>query len=263
VSETASEPFAGAARPLSEAGFAGAVERLEIDAASLWALIAVETSGFGYLADRRPKILFERHVFHWRTGGRFDAHPDISSPRRGGYLGGAAEYGRLDRAIILDRTAALESAAWGLAQLMGHHAMRLGYVGVEDMVARFADGEDEQLDGAVRFVTANRALWAALRGRDWANFAYYYNGAAYAERAYHTRLEQAYAECSTGRVPDLAIRGAQARLTYLGYDPGIVDGRMGPRTRRAIAAFQERAGLAATGTLDDQTADRLNMTAGA
>jgi hypothetical protein len=257
MSDVAPVPFAGPAHPLSEAGFASAVERLEVDAASVWALIAVETNGFGYLGDRRPKILFERHVFHWRTGGRFEDHPEICSPQRGGYLGGAAEYERLARAILLDRTAALESAAWGLPQLMGHHAMRLGYVGVEDMVGRFGEGEDEQLDGAVRFLTANRALWGALRSRDWANVAYHYNGAAFAEHAYHTRLEQAYADCSEGKVPDLAIRGAQARLTYLGYDPGIVDGRMGPRTRRAIAAFQEAVGLRVTGEIDPVTDDRL------
>jgi hypothetical protein len=257
------ESFAGTARPLSEPGFERAVERLDVDAASLWALIAVETNGFGYLADRRPKILFERHVFHWRTGGRFENHPEICSPQRGGYLGGAAEYDRLARAIELDRTAALESASWGLPQLMGHHAMRLGYVGVEDMVARFGEGEDEQLDGAVRFLTANRALWAALRARDWTNVAYHYNGAAYAEHGYHTRLDQAYTECAAGRVPDLAIRGAQARLTYLGHDPGIVDGRMGPRTRRAITAFQARAGLPATGILDEETEVSLSVTAAA
>ncbi|MGG7377547.1 N-acetylmuramidase domain-containing protein, partial [Escherichia coli] len=42
----------------------------------MWAVIHVESSGAGYQADRRPKILFERHVFHRLTGGRFDAaHP--------------------------------------------------------------------------------------------------------------------------------------------------------------------------------------------
>ena len=84
------DPFLGTARPLSRAGFERALQALEVDAASLWALLTVETRGFGYMPDRRPKILFERHIFHRRTQGRFDAaQPDLSSAQPGGYQGAA------------------------------------------------------------------------------------------------------------------------------------------------------------------------------
>ncbi|HEX9955516.1 MAG TPA: N-acetylmuramidase domain-containing protein [Allosphingosinicella sp.] len=110
--------FTGAGAPISEGGFASASRKLGNGRAALWALLAVETKGFGFLPDRRPKILFERHIFHRRTGGRFsEAHPDISNSRSGGYLGGADEYRRLERAMRLDRDAALESASWGLGQI--------------------------------------------------------------------------------------------------------------------------------------------------
>lgn len=43
------------------------------------------------------------------------------------------------------------------------------------------------------------------------------------------------------------VAESQRKLNALGYDAGSVDGQMGPRTRRAIAAFQGDAGLPVTG----------------
>lgn len=106
---------AGEAAPLSQTGFDAVLDRLGVDQAALWSLMTVETRGFGFLPDRRPKILFERHIFHKRTGGRFrTGHPNIRSPAGKGYLGDAAEYDRLAQAIELDRDAAVESASSGV-----------------------------------------------------------------------------------------------------------------------------------------------------
>ena len=43
-------------------------------------------------------------------------------------------------------------------------------------------------------------------------------------------------------------RQIQALLTYLGYDPGDVDGIPGKNTRRAVLAFQAQEGLTADGS---------------
>src|SRR3954449_6274640 len=96
--------FQGTGRPLTSAFLDEACAALDVTTAELWAVVTVETRGFGYLNDRKPVILFERHKFHEATGVRFSAaNPQISNPVRGGYLGGKAEYDRLAKAMSLDR----------------------------------------------------------------------------------------------------------------------------------------------------------------
>ena len=100
----------------------------------------------GLLSDRRPAIRFERHVFHHQTGGAHDeSNPAISSPVPGGYQGGAAEYGRLQEAMGLNEHAALNSASWGIGQIMGMNSGIAGFLSVEAMVAAMTDEEDAQL----------------------------------------------------------------------------------------------------------------------
>ncbi|HZM28252.1 MAG TPA: N-acetylmuramidase domain-containing protein [Gemmatimonadales bacterium] len=91
-------PFLGSGRPLSDQGMDLVCDSLSVTESEIWAVLSVETRAFGFLPDRRPLILFERHVFHRLTQGRHSAvHPEISNATPGGYLGGAAEYKRLAR----------------------------------------------------------------------------------------------------------------------------------------------------------------------
>jgi hypothetical protein len=78
--------FAGDALPLSRERLTAAADLVGGDVNALWAAITVETLGCGFLPDRRPRILFERHIFSTRTNRHFDAsHPHISgSPGRRG-----------------------------------------------------------------------------------------------------------------------------------------------------------------------------------
>jgi hypothetical protein len=256
--------FVGAASPLTQNGFDTAVGELGVDAASLWALVTVETKGFGFLADRRPKILFERHVFHNRTGGRFSAsNPDISSSKPGGYSGGEAEYDRLARAMQLNRQAALESASWGLPQLMGFNAAKLRYGTAEDMVKAFVVNEDAQLDGARRFIMNNDSLASAFQRKIWARVAFFYNGQDYKKNAYDDKLLHYQQLYSIKGTPSIELRTAQALLTYLGFDTHGVDGVVGDGTRTAVIAFQHAKGLEVTAELDDPTLDALKKDSGA
>ena len=255
--------FAGTASPLSKEGFQRAIKALDIDEAALWAILAVETRGFGFLPDKRPKILFERHIFHARTDGKFSTKfPDISSAKSGGYSGGAAEYDRLARAINLNRSAALESASWGLPQIMGFNAKACGYDSAEDMITRFQASETAQLDGMVRFISNNKNLAKALKEKAWQSFAKIYNGPGFAKNEYDKKLAKFHVQFATGPQPDIDLRADQIRLSYLGHKPGGIDGLLGKGTRRAIRAFQTEWGLPTTGELDAPTRAKLKEAAG-
>jgi hypothetical protein len=251
------ESFAGPGTPISARDFEACCAKLDVGAPALWAVLAVESRGFGFFVDKRPQILFERHKFRKRTGGRFDARfPAVSGPR-GGYLKGAAEYGRLATAMRLDRDAALKSASWGLGQVMGFNFKSAGFGGVDQMVQAFVEGESAQLMGVVNFILDQSAMAQALRRQDWAKFAFFYNGPLFRDNKYDSELERNHALYEAGHAPDIGLRTVQARLAYLGFDPNGVDGQMGPGTRAAIVQFQKKNGLSVTGEADGATADAL------
>lgn len=62
---------------------------------------------------------------------------------------------------------------------------------------------------------------------------------------------------SRERLDRKEVARAQRALTDLGYRPGPVDGLMGPKTRSAIRAFQEAAGLPVTGKLTRALVTRI------
>ncbi|MFX1735394.1 N-acetylmuramidase family protein [Paraburkholderia sp. A1RI_3L] len=184
---------------LADADLVRAAATLGVPVACVRAVNEVESRGAGFLADGRPVILFERHVFWKRLQFRgidpaplAAKYPSIVSQTRGGYLGGAAEYTRLATAEQIDAGAAYESASWGAFQVMAYHWKRLGYAGVDEFVARMESGEAEQLEAFVRYVAADPALVAALKGRKWAAFAKGYNGEGYAANLYDVKLARAF-----------------------------------------------------------------------
>jgi peptidoglycan hydrolase-like protein with peptidoglycan-binding domain len=57
-------------------------------------------------------------------------------------------------------------------------------------------------------------------------------------------------------VPDLerdGVREVQTALRAKDFDPGPIDGVVGPRTREAVRSFQNRYGMKPTGVIDNQT----------
>jgi hypothetical protein len=56
------------------------------------------------------------------------------------------------------------------------------------------------------------------------------------------------------------LRSAQQALQAQGFDPGPIDGVMGPRTSAAVRDFQQKENLTVTGQLDAET--RARLTAG-
>jgi hypothetical protein len=226
--------FVGAAEPLTVEGLRLAANELGCTAAAILAIIEVETAGCGFLPDRRPVTLFERHVFARETGHRYDlAHPDISNPTPGGYgPGGANQYDRIERAMQIDEPAALRSASWGLGQIMGFNYSTIGYVDTQSMIMAFCDSEDAQVLAIARFCYS-KGLALSLRNRNWRHVALVYNGSAYERHDYHGRLAAAYRK-HVIRKTDLQLRAKQVRMMFAGLYKGRIDGCDGPKTQAAL-----------------------------
>jgi len=58
---------------------------------------------------------------------------------------------------------------------------------------------------------------------------------------------------------DLQIRQAQELLKAAGFDPGPLDGKLGPKTQAALQQYQTSLGLPVTGELDEATREALGV----
>lgn len=192
-------------RLLKESDLQQAADRLGVPLASVKAVNQVESRGEGFGANCRPVILFERHVMHERlqshglterTVDNLAAdYPALVNRKPGGYIGGPAEHQRLGQARQqIHDAAALESASWGLFQIMGHHWQRLGYMDAQHFADTMALNEAAQLDAFVTFIETDPALHKALKARSWKQFARIYNGPNYAKNLYDVKLARAYAQ---------------------------------------------------------------------
>jgi hypothetical protein len=253
-------PFSCTSLALSAADFQSTLTALQADAASVWALLEVESGKAGYLPDRRPQILFERAVFHTRTKGQFDAtHPGISAPTWGGYSGGAAEYTRLAEAYALSPDDALQSASWGIAQVMGFNFSPSGLGSASDYVQGACASEGAQLLAFQNFLL-HTGVAQALAAHDWYSVALHYNGSGQVS-LYASRLATNYAAMQDPtKLPDLNVRAAQLYLTFLStslnnpaLNPKGIDGMLGPGTLGALNAFQTSQGIATINTIDGST----------
>lgn len=111
------------------------------------------------------------------------------------YGDGAKSYLRLLNAYRLNPDAALKSCSWGMFQIMGdEHLGSCGVTDVRDFVKTMCSGEKGQLKMLQQFVQhkAGGKLLTAVRAKDWAKIAYYYNGPGYQQNRYDEKMENAY-----------------------------------------------------------------------
>lgn len=187
---------------LQPGDFEKAARSLGVEVASLRAVAEVESRGSGFLVDGRPIILYERHIMfklmmaHDPAAATFErtTQPELVNIVPGGYKGGLVEWERLADAIAINRECALQSASWGLFQLMGFHWQRLGFKSVQAFVNAMYAGEPQQLDAFCRFICTDSNLHKALVSRDWLSFARGYNGKA--QQGYDVKIANAYAKHS-------------------------------------------------------------------
>jgi len=191
------EPYISG-RFLTVENITAGAERSGIPVAMLLAIREVEGRSEGFLADRRPIILFERHKF-WqnlanRRGKLFadnisTVHPDICNSQRGGYLGYAREYDRLEKAAGIDKDAAHMSASWGTFQIMGSNHRISGYPKLDDFINAAYNSEIDHLNMVLNFISNQPNMLQAARQFNFHRFAVLYNGPS--QQGYDTRLQQA------------------------------------------------------------------------
>ncbi|MBB5704509.1 hypothetical protein FHS76_004429 [Ochrobactrum daejeonense] len=172
----------------------------KIDPAALLAIAEVESGGralYNVNENKEPAIRFEGHYFDRRLSGRLRDYAranGLSAPGAGQIRNPKSQSGRwllLERAMGLNRKAALESTSWGLGQVMGAHWEWLGYATVDDLVAEARESVAGQVRLMLRFIEKAELL-EALEARNWREFARRYNGPAFARNKYDTRMAEAY-----------------------------------------------------------------------
>lgn len=181
------------ARELTEEMYVGIAKSLNCEVAAIKAVVITESKITGPFDQKgRPTILYERHYFMALTNGKYNAsHPDISGPRYQHYGKFSIQYERLNKAIELDRQAALKSASWGAFQIMGSNYATAGYSSVESFVQGM-NTLSGQVYAFVNHISRTPVLLDALRTKNWAKFACYYNGSGYKEKNYDTQMATNY-----------------------------------------------------------------------
>lgn len=249
-----------------------------LSVAALMAVIEVESGGKTYTEiDGRlePLIRWEGHYFDRLvpTSKRDQARKaGLASPKVGGIPNASSQakrYAMLDRAMKIDRDAAIMSCSWGVGQVMGSHWQTLGYKSPMAFYDKVSENVIGQVEVMMRYIV-RFGLIDELQRFDWAGFARGYNGPAYAKHGYHTKIERAYKRHSGSATPPspasgmlrLGSKGKRVRelqqlLVRAGHTV-TVDGDFGPATKGAVRGFQEERGLGVDGVAGPATMRALS-----
>ncbi|WP_099868241.1 N-acetylmuramidase domain-containing protein [Pararhizobium haloflavum] len=269
--------FRGAAARLDDIDLPRIGHRIGVGEDELHAFMDVEAAGSGFDGQGRPKMLFEPHVFYRNLSGdkRDQAERAGLAYRSWGTRPYPADsYPRLIEAMAIDETAALKSASWGLAQILGENHAMVGYETPQAMVRAFMEDEEHHLEAMVQYLIV-ASIADDLRGHRWEAVARGYNGPGYAKHNYHGRMAAAFAKWQ--RIPDTpwqppagdlpsipdrmvsrgmrgaSVRALQTLLARLGHYGGAVDGVFGPMTEAAVRDLQREAGILVDGYAGPQT----------
>jgi hypothetical protein len=262
-----------------------AAQAAGIDAAALLSVVECETNGAPFEVDgRTPTLLYERHVAFReaaKKGKSIQAafiKAGLAIPRWNKATQYKDERTSALRLALITRARAIHeevtnaSASWGLGQTLGNQYEELGFESATDLVDYMTEGGlTAQIKVLIAEVKA-KSLVKALNTQDFATFARRYNGPAYAQNQYDTRMLAAYKRWSrklelvTGRavapsyqsLNKRQIEAIQQKLVDLGYKiVGRIDGVWGTNTVAAMNAFQAYEGLPETGDYDAATKDAL------
>jgi hypothetical protein len=185
---------------ISEEQYKKAAEIIGCEVAVIKAVDEVESKGSGFLPDGQVKILFEPHIFWKRLQAQGidptkhqKGNEDILYPKwvPGKYGSVSSQWNRMDRAIKINRVAALESASYGRYQVLGCNYTYCGFKSAQELLNYLHINEGNHLDVFVRFIKSMK-LDDDLRNKQWESFSKGYNGSGYKLNKYDEKLIKAY-----------------------------------------------------------------------
>lgn len=183
-----------AAPVVNDADITVLASRLGCTSKQIRAVAKVESGGGAFDALGKPKMLFERHLFHRLTNGTHSV-TSFSNPQGGGY--NEDSWAKLAKAACVDPDAAFASASWGRFQVLGTHWKALGYASALDLAYSTVESEAAHYELLARYIEHNglKPALAALSANPADNvaFAKVYNGAAFRDFKYDRKLAVAMA----------------------------------------------------------------------
>ena len=211
--------FVGTGRRLTSAGLLAAADRVGVDVATLRAVIEVESAGAGFDNRKRLKLLFRAHIFYKQLGPgskRDEAvRQGLAYPKAGirPYPPLSKRYEQISAAMAIDERAALNSASWGLSQIMGFNHKAAGFPSARAMVISMLEGEDKQLEAFANLLSEWK-LATFLRKRDWRTFSLRYNGRNALSNGYDKKLAAAFERFSGLAARAVALPGTNHKFTF-------------------------------------------------
>ncbi|WP_279482230.1 N-acetylmuramidase domain-containing protein [Aureimonas sp. SK2] len=258
-------------------------ERHSVPVAHVRAVVDVESGGkaFTEVTDRFgrkllwPLCRFEGHLFYrFLSGDQRDraVRQGLASSKteaKGGIKNPKSQQARYDlwrRACEIDEDAATAACSWGVGQVLGSHWRVFGLKSPQDILAKATAGLEGQLELIFDYCAAFGLVDELQRG-DWTAFARGYNGPAYRQNKYDTKLAAA-AEKYGADTPEVSAgmlrmgsSGARVReLQRLLNRTGArlkVDGDFGPNVKRAVVAYQKAHKAKADGVVGPETWSHL------
>jgi hypothetical protein len=159
----------------------------DIDPYFAYTVAILESNGNGYLGNGFPIIRFEKHVFK-RHLNKTKATPHAL--RKAECLIGTGWNTYQDALKIEERCAKL-ATSFGMFQIMGFNFSLVGYDSVESFVDAVEASVENQIEAFCKYVISTGCM-TAIRNKDFAKFAYKYNGPNYQMNKYDEKLKRLY-----------------------------------------------------------------------
>ncbi len=180
---------------ISQPDYGAMAKKIDVDKNVLKAIGSVESKGAGFYKNGDPKVRFEGN---WFKKYLEQKNIDITKEK---YTGLVYEY--VDRekyqhgpkiyekALSLDKEAAMKSTSFGEFQIMGFNYKLAGFDSVEDF-AKAQESTAGQVESFLNFVLNRNGMLEAIKEKDFKKIALLYNGEDYAAGNYDVKIQNAY-----------------------------------------------------------------------